>query len=234
MREGIIKKYAGNYFYQKRFHSFGPQIMDALTKILTVAVESFRQYGFKTITMDDIARRAGISKKTLYQHFTSKPDVVQAAMTWHQEAMHCHMVELIAGSENAVEGMVRVNGLLNQMFRQINPLAMLELQRFFPEVYRMFREKLIHKDISAIRDNILRGMEEGLYREGMDADLLARYRIECCLILFQPDSLLGEVQHPHLVNKAIMENFLYGLMTQKGEKLYQKYSEKYLKEVPRI
>jgi len=208
--------------------------MDVLTKILTVAVESFRQYGFKTITMDDIARRAGISKKTLYQHFTSKPDVVQAAMTWHQEALHQEMTHMIATAENAVEGMVRVNALLNQMFRQINPLAMLELQRFFPEAYRLFREKLVHKDISAIRDNIIRGMEEGLYREGMDADLLARYRIECCLLLFQPNSMISETQHPHLVSKAIMENFLYGLMTSKGEKLYQKYSEKYLKELPRL
>ena len=208
--------------------------MDALTKILTVAVESFRQYGFKTITMDDIARRAGISKKTLYQHFTSKPEVVLAAMTWYQDASHKHMVDIITGSENAVEGMVRVNALMSQMFRQINPLAMLELQRFFPEAYDMFRKKLVHKDISTIRDNITRGMEEGLYRQGMDADLLARYRVESCLLLFQPNMLINDAHHPHLVNMAIMENFLYGLMTPKGEKLYQKYSEKYLKEVPRI
>jgi hypothetical protein len=77
-------------------------------------------------------------------------------------------------------------------------------------------------------------MEEGLYRQGMDADLLARYRLESCLILFQPNSLVAEAHHPHLATVAIMENFLYGLMTPKGEKLYQKYSEKYLKEVPRI
>jgi AcrR family transcriptional regulator len=208
--------------------------MDALTKILTVAVDSFRQYGFKMITMDDIARRAGISKKTLYQHFTSKPDVVKACIAWHQQHVHQHMLETIADSENAVEGMVRVNALMNQMFRQINPLAMLELQRFFPEAYALFREKLVHKDISAIRDNINQGIEEGLYRPGIDADLLARFRVETCIMLFQPNSLIGDSQHPHLVAKEIMENFLYGLMTPKGEKLYQKYSEKYLKEVPRI
>jgi hypothetical protein len=120
------------------------------------------------------------------------------------------------------------------MFRQINPLAMMELQRFFPEAYALFREKLIHKDISAIRDNINQGIEEGLYRAGINADLLARFRVETCVILFQPNSLITDSHHPHLVAKEIMENFLYGLMTPKGEKLYQKYSEKYLKEVPRI
>jgi AcrR family transcriptional regulator len=208
--------------------------MDALTKILSVAVESFSQYGFKTITMDDIARKAGISKKTLYQHFSSKPEVVAAAMQWH----HSHMDELLTGlmnqAENAVEGMVRVNAVLVQMFRKINPMAMLELERFFPEAYKQFKEKLMKKDIATIRDNIVRGMAEGLYREGMDADLLACYRIESCLILFQPNSLTTQMHPPHLVSQAIMENFLYGLLTPKGEKLYQKYSEKYLQEVPRI
>lgn len=208
--------------------------MDALTKILTVAADSFRQYGFKTITMDDIARRAGISKKTLYQHFTSKPDVVLATMIWYQEHIHNHVASIIADSENAVESMVRINAVLGQMFRQINPMAMLEMQRFFPEAYAQFRNKQLIKDVSTMRDNILRGMEEGLYRQGMDADLLARYRLESCLILFQPNSLVSEAHHPHLSSMVIMENFLYGLMTPKGEKLYQKYSEQYLKEVPKI
>src|ERR1043165_2202620 len=208
--------------------------MDTVTKILSVAVESFRQYGFKTITMDDIARKAGISKKTLYQHVSSKPDVVIAAMQWHHEHMDELLTRLMQDAENAVEGMVRVHAVLIQMFRQINPMAMLELERFFPEAYRKFKEKLMKKDIATIRENIVRGMQEGLYREGMDADLLARYRVESCLILFQPNSLTSEAHHPHLVSQCIMENFLYGLMTSKGEKLYQKYSEQYLKEVPRI
>jgi AcrR family transcriptional regulator len=207
--------------------------MDAVTKILSVAVESFRQYGFKTITMDDIARKAGISKKTLYQHFASKPEVVMAAMQWHQEHMDQLMTRLMQDAENAVEGMVRVNAVLVQMFRQINPLAMLELERYFPEVYKKFREKLNTKDIAAIRDNIIRGIEEGLYRAEVDADLLARYRVESCLLLFQSNSLARDA-NPHNVTHCIMENFLYGLMTPKGEKLYQKYSEKYLKEVPTI
>ena len=208
--------------------------MDAQTKILTVAVETFRQYGFKTITMDDIARKAGISKKTLYQHFSSKPDVVLGAVSWYQEHIHNLLARIIEQSENAVEGMVRVNAVLGQMFRQINPLSMLELQRFFPEAYAHFHNKQMLKDVDMIRENIIRGMEEGLYRQGMDADLLARYRLESCLLLFQPNSLVSEAHHPHLSTVAIMENFLYGLMTPKGEKLYQKYSEKYLKEVPRI
>jgi AcrR family transcriptional regulator len=208
--------------------------MEAYQKILLVATDLFRQYGFKAITMDEIARRGGISKKTLYLHFTSKPDVIKAAVEAHQQHIHGLVQQVVDDSENAVEAMVRTNAVLAQVFRQMNPISMMELQRFFPEAYSIFREQQLMSDVTLIRDNIIRGMEEGLYRLGMDADLLARYRLESCLVIFQPNSLVSQAHHPHLAAEAIMENFLYGLMTPKGEKLYQKYSQKYLNEVPRI
>ena len=208
--------------------------MDVQTKILSVATDAFRQYGFKTITMDDIARKAGLSKKTLYQHFASKTDVVKAAVMWHREQVQGYLQNIMENSENAVEGLVKVNAVMIQIFRQINPLALLELERFFPDAYAVFRNKLIDKDIAAIRDNIIRGMEEGFYRPGLDADLLARYRVETCMIPFQPDSLLRDVENPHLVTITVMENFIFGILSAKGERLYNKYSEKYLKDTPRI
>lgn len=208
--------------------------MDAYNKILLVATDLFREYGFKAVTMDEIARRGGLSKKTLYQHFKSKPDVVLGAVDSFQKHIHNLVQKVIDASENAVEAMVRTNAVLGQMFRQLNPIAMMELQRFFPEAFKVFRDHQLNEDVSLIRQNIVRGMEEGLYRLGMDADLLARYRLESCLVIFQPNSLVNQTHHPHTVALAIMENFLYGLMTPKGEKLYQKYSDKYLNEVPRI
>lgn len=208
--------------------------MDVVEKILTVATDNFRQFGFKSITMDDIARKAGISKKTLYLHFASKTAVVVAAMIRHQQKVQAVFMEVISTAENSLEGLVRVNAVMSQMFRQINPLAMLELQRYFPDAYSIFRSRLMEKDIAAIRENLIRGMEEGLYRPGLDADLLARFRVEVSLISFQSDSLLSELPNQHEVRIGIMENYLYGIMTPKGEKLYKKYSETYLKDLPKI
>ena len=206
-------------------------IMDVLQKILSVSAELFRQYGFKTITMDDIARRAGISKKTLYQHFVNKQEVVQASIQWYQNFIsdECHAV--LGSSENAVEGMVRLTQVLGNAFRQLNPLALLELQRFFPESHKAFRETLFGKDTAAIRDNILRGMEEGYYREDLNADLLALYRMESCLITLQPNLMVNERYTAQTVSQEIFEHFLYGIMNVKGEKLYKKYKEKYLKQL---
>lgn len=206
-----------------------PRIMDVLHKILAVSAELFSQYGFKTITMDDIARRAGISKKTLYQHFVNKQEVVQAAINWYQEQISTACHEALSSSENAIEGMVKLAEILNGTFKRINPLALLELQRFFPEAHKMFRDQLFDRDMIAIRDNIIQGIEDGYYRPDINAELLAIYRMESCITMLQPNLMLNDRYNTEIVSKEIFEHFLYGIMAPKGVKLYLKYKDNYLK-----
>lgn len=205
--------------------------MEPLTKILSASIELFRQYGFKAITMDDIARRSGISKKTLYQHFANKHEVVNESVSWYK----CRVTEgcqaAIDSSENAIDAMLRTQMLLDQTYKQMNPMALHEMQRFFPEAYELFRNKLMEDDVKMIRDNIEQGIGEGLYREGINADFLARYRLETSLIMFQPNLLVNERYDLMFVTHEICEHFLYGIMTTKGEKYYHKYKDKYLKQV---
>ena len=201
--------------------------METRNKILGAAIDLFRQYGFKNVTMDDIARRAGISKKTLYQHFTNKPDIVEEAVVWFQSGTCCECEAAMEASANAIEAMVRVMHLLDKMYRQMNPLAMFELQRFYPGAYEKFRKSLLDQDVKAVRANIERGIREGLYREGVDVDLLARFHIEAALMVLQPNLMVNDRYTLQQVNHVISEHFLYGLMTPKGEKLYQKYKDSY-------
>ncbi|HXS37765.1 MAG TPA: TetR/AcrR family transcriptional regulator [Flavipsychrobacter sp.] len=208
--------------------------MDQLTKILSASVELFRQYGFKTITMDDIARRGGISKKTLYQHFANKSEIVNESVLWYKKHMTENCEVLIHGSENAIEAMVRMLAFMDQMYKQINPMAMFEMQRFYPEAYNTFREQLQAKDVGMMRDNILQGISEGLYRPEINADILAKYRLETSLMILQPNLLVNERDDLLSVGIEIGEHFLYGMMTEKGVKLYHKYKEKYLKQVSKI
>jgi AcrR family transcriptional regulator len=208
--------------------------MEPLTKILSAAVELFRQYGFKSITMDDIARRAGISKKTLYQHFANKSEIVNESVVWYKTRICDNCEAVMAQSTNSLEAMVRTQVLMDQVHRQMNPVALYEMQRYFPEAYQTFREKLVEQDVEIIKATILKGIEEGLYREGVNADLMARYRLETSLMMFQPNLLVNERNSLLFVTHEIFEHFLYGIMTAKGEKLYQKYKENYLKQVAKV
>lgn len=201
---------------------------------MTSSIELFRQYGFKTITMDDIARRAGISKKTLYQHFANKEEVVNESVIWYKNQMTQNCGAMLTGSDNAIEAMVKMLAFFDNMNRQINPMAMFEMQRFYPEAYNTFRALLLEKDVEMIRNNMLQGIKEGLYREEINADLLARYRLETSLLVLQPNLLVSDRNSLMSVALEIGEHFLYGIMTPKGEKLYHKYKEKYLKQLTKI
>ena len=203
--------------------------MEILPKILGASAELFRQYGFKTITMDDIARRAGISKKTLYQHFANKHEVVNDSLVWYKAQMTEACEAVLHESENPVEAMVRMAAFMDETHKKINPMAMFELQRFFPETYNLFRELLIEKDAGMIRDNILDGMRLGLYRDNLNADLLARYRLETSLMILQPNLMVNERDELLYVHLEIAEHFMYGIMTAQGVELYIKYKQKYLK-----
>lgn len=202
--------------------------MEPLQKILSAAAELFSQYGFKTITMDDIARRAGISKKTLYQHFANKEEVVTESVVWYKDNTCNNCEELMNGAENSIEGMVRAMAFFDEIHKRVNPMIMFEMQRFYPEAYKTFRKMLEDRDVVMLRDNILKGMADGHYREGLNADLLARYRLETSLLVLQPNLLVNDRNSLISVAIEIAEHFLYGIMTPKGEKLYQKYKAKYL------
>lgn len=208
--------------------------MEPLNKILGAAVELFSQYGFKTITMDDIARRAGISKKTLYQHFANKNEVVSEAVIWLKNNMTGSCEVLAKESANAVEALVRTQAMMDEMHKKMNPMALFEMQRYFPDTYTTFKDMLQKRDVEMIKDNLQQGIEEGLYRPEINTELMARYRLEMSLMIFQPNLLVTERHDLRFVLHEIFEHFLYGIMTPKGEKLYQKYKTNLLKQVSKV
>jgi AcrR family transcriptional regulator len=208
--------------------------MEPLEKILSCSIELFGQYGFKSITMDDIARRAGISKKTLYQHFANKQEVVNESVTWYKHNTTENCACVLEDAENAIEAMVRILAFFDGLYKRINPMAMFEMQRFFPEAYKKFRDLLMERDVVMVRDNILQGIKEGLYRPDLNADLLARYRIETSLLALQPTLMVNDRTNLMSVALEIGEHFMYGIMTQKGIQQYVTYKEKYLKHATAI
>lgn len=208
--------------------------MDTLTKIRGAAIDLFRQYGFKTITMDDIARKATVSKKTLYQHFANKQEMVTDSVEWFRDAIAEKCNEHLTQSENAIEGMVRVMGLFDEVNRNMNPLTLFEMERYFPECYRRFRCGVEEEDVVRIKQNLKDGIEQGYYREEINIDFMATYRMELSMLVYYPNLLVTDKHHLSEIANEISEHFMYGIMTTKGEKLYKKYKEQYLKQVSKI
>lgn len=142
--------------------------------ILKKAAEMFLKLGFKSVTMDDIAAAMSISKKTIYQHFGTKPELV-AASTIHIFETICEGIDAICAlNYNPIEEMFAIKDLLIKHVSKENASPIFQLQKYYPEVHYNMREKQLEKMEDCTITNLKKGIEMGLYRADIDVDFIAR------------------------------------------------------------
>ena len=199
--------------------------MEIQDRIRQKADELFRRYGIRSVTMDEIATQLGMSKKTIYQYYTDKDQLVDAvAVDEIQFSQEC-CVKDAAVSANAIEEIFRVMEFVEVMFRNMNPSMLHDLEKYHPVGYRKF---LDHKNkflYDMVRKNIERGIKEELYRPEIDIEIMSRYRIESMLLGFNTELFPPSKFNLVKLQQEILEHFLYGLATLKGYKLILKYKQ---------
>jgi AcrR family transcriptional regulator len=202
--------------------------MEIQERIRQKADELFRRYGIRSVTMDEIATQLGMSKKTIYQYYTDKDQLVDAvAVDEIQFSQECCMKDA-AVSANAIEEIFRVMEFVEVMFRNMNPSMLHDLEKYHPVGYRKF---LDHKNkflYDMVRKNIERGIKEELYRPEIDIEIMSRYRIESMLLGFNTELFPPSKFNLVKLQQEILEHFLYGLATLKGYKLILKYKQQRL------
>ena len=99
-----MKKTHGNFGNEKSFHSFVPRnrSMDTKERIQNKAEELFMQFGIRSVSMDDIANNLGMSKKTVYQYFVDKDELVEAVVQAHISGVQKECVDCRENAKDAV------------------------------------------------------------------------------------------------------------------------------------
>ncbi|MGN7821806.1 TetR/AcrR family transcriptional regulator [Chitinophaga sp. 22536] len=198
--------------------------MEPQERIMDTAFGLFRQYGTRSITMDDIAEKMGISKKTLYAHFMDKDDLVTQAITRFIGIVEKECLTDREKSADAIEELFLVMDMLDRRLRNMNPVVLLDLQKFHAKAYQVFLNYQNKSLTNTIRENMERGINEGLYRPDLDIRTLTQYRVYGCMLSFQPEAFPGNSDMTR-VQKVLLENFLYGVASAKGYKLIEKYKQ---------
>ena len=198
--------------------------MELQERILLKGDELFRRFGIRSITMDDIAKQLGVSKKTIYQHYPDKDELV-IAMTKLNISRHFNEVEKCCGpaSINAIAEMFAVNNSVGEMIRSFNPIMFYDLQKYHPKAWLSFREFRNLYVRTKIVENIRRGIEEGYYRGDVDIEILSRMRLEQVDMTFNYDIYPPTEFQFHKVMEELTFHFLYGLVNQKGYELINQY-----------
>lgn len=194
-------------------------------KILAGAKELFFKYGIKNITMDEIARHLAISKKTIYHAFPDKDSLVNSLMLRDIKHNHKEFDEIFLNASNVVDEVFLIMKKMTEVFSNCNPVMYYDLQKFYPETWKLFmdfRQKFI---MGHVERSIEKGKKDGLVRPDVNTKILAYLRMEEISM-----AMAGQV-FPHDkfsvldVQLALTEHFLYGICTLKGHKLINKYKE---------
>ncbi len=199
--------------------------MEPKERIATKAEEMFMQYGIRSVSMDDIANSLGMSKKTLYQYFTDKDELVEAVVSTHINRAECDCTDCASQATDAIDEIFIVMERIVEQFSNMNPMVLFDMEKFHFKSYQRF---LQHKNkflLESIRRNIEWGIKDELYRSDINIDVMAKYRIESMMIPFNVTVFPPGKYNLAAVSEYIIENFTYGLATIKGHKLIQKYND---------
>lgn len=148
--------------------------MDAMKEtVLIKATEMFLALGFKSVTMDDIAAELGISKKTIYQHFANKNDLVEATTNHLFETITNGIDAIYAKKNNPIDEFYIVRQFLANAMRD-NKSPEFQLKKYFPGIFESLRLKQFEKLYNCMLNNLKRGIEQGLFRQDIDIEFTAR------------------------------------------------------------
>ena len=139
-------------------------------EIVKRALNDFMQYGFKTFTMDDLASKMGISKKTLYEHFPSKNDLVEAVLDYALD-MSCKNVEaFVQGDGSVIENVYRNQKKVKEIFNINSDRPIWELQKYYSKTYERMEIEFAKSDVRFIDKLLEKGWKEGLFREDINVN----------------------------------------------------------------
>ncbi len=201
------------------------KIVETKEIILNAAHILFFKYGIKSVTMDDIAKHLGMSKKTIYQFFPDKNEVVKSVFKETMLTNKCEFQEITLKSRNAIEEIFEIIKHMENMFTKMNPNLFYDLQKYHQDTWQLFRnfkEKFI---LETVETNIRKGIKEGLYRKDINIKVIARFRIEQVEFAMNPTIFPPDKYNFADVQTALLDHYLHGIATLKGHKLINKFKQ---------
>ena len=198
--------------------------IDHKERIKQAAHELVMKYSIRSVSMDDIAASVGMSKKTIYQYYRDKDELVNAVVEGVIEENECVCNGHVDAAKNAVHEIFLAMEMMVEMFKSMNPSIIYEMQKYHPVAFQRFHRHKTKFLLSHLQKNLQRGIQEELYRPDINVQILSHFRVESMFIPFNPDFQRSLNNYNLLeLEEQIITNFLFGLVSPRGYKLAMKY-----------
>ena len=185
-------------------------------KILHKSQELFLNLGFKSVTMDDIAREMGISKKTIYVHFPNKTKLVEATTLHMFETISQGIDCICALKKNPIEEIFDIKEFVMDHLKNEKSSPQYQLQKYYPKIFATLKSKQFEVMQSCVTENLNRGLELGLFRDNINIEFISKIYFSGMMVIkdraFFP---LKNFSMQTLMNNYL-EYHLRGICTPKG------------------
>jgi AcrR family transcriptional regulator len=184
--------------------------------------ELFFRYGLKSMTMDEIARHLGCSKKTIYEHYSDKKILVHAVLGGYLNEHRNEMAALEHTAGNAIETFISMAAVGFQKMRNLTPTLLFDLQKGYPELWMELERYRREEIVKIYKRHIERGQVEGLFRPEIDSSIVSIMHLQHTNLLLDP-VVFSHLDRPLVsIFRNIMEVFVCGIATTNGMEVWNK------------
>jgi AcrR family transcriptional regulator len=192
-------------------------------QIIDTSANLMKCFGLKSISMDDLSAKVGISKKTLYQLVSDKNELIQQIIKAQYYKTKANLEVVSAQSADRVEELIRINLLIIRFLQEISPVAIYDLNKYYPELHAQSAEEFRNLFSGSLMSNIKAGKLEGIYRNDINEELITQLHVDRIGQMQEAKAFWGtEASAPHVI-KEMTTYYLRGLITEKGEQLLNKH-----------
>lgn len=200
--------------------------MDEKTIFLSKAADLFIDNGAKTVKMDDIAKAFGISKKTLYQKYKNKEELLEEVLQYKLEEVIDRLQYLDDNVENAIERMICRDEEIDKVSHSNNNILIRQLLKYYPGIFQKHMLNFSEKFAEVFIQNIQKGRKQGLYREDFNAEIYAKLFFQ---LVMSYDSApffdTGVIDREYFRQESLML-YLHAITNEKGKEVLKRLQEK--------
>jgi AcrR family transcriptional regulator len=200
--------------------------MELRNRIISEAFELFMKYGIRSVTMDQISGHLGISKRTLYETFKDKTELLREGLDYLSNIKKSEARETVENSDNVIKTIYILARKGEEMKQRINPLFFEDIRKYYPDIHAMLTTGGRYRDYSFTRDLLQKGINDGLFKKDLDIELVNNYFHQVMNIVMNEEIFPKDRYTHEDIFRNIIMPYLVGISTSKGQEQIHKYFEK--------
>ena len=197
--------------------------MELRDRIIEVSSDLFMSNGCKSVTMDEVAAANGISKRTLYEHFKDKTNLLEECLLMMEEKMKMLGEKAFSGSKSIIELVCLEHESQSDMMINMRIRFFEELKKYYPALYEIMHKRFTDFHKVTTRKFLERGQKEGLFLINIDMEVVGRMVFEIATII-QNSEIFSLANHSRKqLFRETMVMYFRGISTEEGIKMIDKY-----------